>query len=56
MPMATKFDRMVTYLEGFPPITSRDPLIAWACEVTGQVKYIVSSLSPDQRTPNLARW
>ena len=34
VPMTTKLDRMVTYLDGLLPIKSRDYLITWSCEVT----------------------
>ena len=30
MPVATKLSKVVTYLEGFPPIKSHEPLIAWS--------------------------
>ena len=33
MPMATKFDRIITYLDGLLPIKSHDPLITWSWEI-----------------------
>ena len=32
MPMVTELVRVVNYHEGFPSITSHDPLITWYCE------------------------
>ena len=54
--MATKPDMVITYPEGFPPITSLDPLTSWSCEVTWQIKYFVSPLALDQWRPNTGRW
>ena len=34
VPMTTKLDRMVAYLDGLLPIKSHDPLLAWSCEIT----------------------
>ena len=47
---------MVTYLEGLPPIDSHDPLNMWSCEVTWQVKYIISQLAENPWIPNWAWW
>ena len=33
VPMTTKLDRMVAYLDGLLPIKSHDPLLAWSCEI-----------------------
>ena len=54
--MATKLDRMVTYLEGFLPIKSHDPLITWPCKITWQAKTSTSLLSQCWWTLNLAIW
>ena len=48
MRMATKVDRMVTYLEELLPIKSHDPLITCSCKITWQT-IIISA-------PNLVRW
>ena len=54
--MATKPDMVITYHEGFPPITSLDPLTSWSYEVTWQIEYFISPLALDQWRPNTARW
>ena len=42
--MAIKLDRMVTYLEGLPPIELLDPLIKCSYNITLQTKTIISPL------------
>ena len=42
--MATKFGRMINYLDGFLPLKSYDLLITWSCEITWQTKTIISPL------------
>ena len=32
----------VTYSEELPSIKSQDPLISWSCEITWQIKYVIS--------------
>ena len=49
----TKRDRVVTYYERLPLITSLDPYITWSCEVMWQVKYFIFSLSQDLWPLNL---
>ena len=44
VPMATKLDRMVTYLNGLVPVKSHSHLITWFCKITWQTKIIKSSL------------
>ena len=34
VPIATKLGRMITYLDGFLPEKSRNPLIMWSCNIT----------------------
>ena len=33
MPIATKLDRVMTYLKGPSPTKLNDPLIKWSCEI-----------------------
>ena len=40
MPMVTKLDRVVTYLEGLLPIKLHDPLITSPCNITQKTKTI----------------
>ena len=43
--MATKFSRMMTYLDGLLPIKSHVPLITWSSEITWQNKTTMYQLS-----------
>ena len=36
--MATKFGRMVTYLDDLLPLKSYDPFMTWSCKITWQIK------------------
>ena len=40
VPMATKLEMMVTYLEEVLPIMWRNPLIPWSCKITWKTKTI----------------
>ena len=51
--MATKPKRMITYVDGFLPIKSHDPLITWSCKITWQTKIIISSLLQWLWPPNV---
>ena len=55
-PMATKFGRMVTYLDGLLPIKSHDSLIMWSCKITWHTKIIISPLPQCSCPPKLAGW
>ena len=48
MPLATKLDRMVTYLDGLLPIKVPDPLITWSCEIIRQTGTIISPMPPNK--------
>ena len=37
VPIVTKLDRMITYLDELLPIKSHDPLITWPCEIGDSV-------------------
>ena len=39
MPMVTRFVRLLTYCQEFPPINLHDPSMLWSCEVAWQIKY-----------------
>ena len=54
VPMATKLDRMVTYLDGLLHIKLHDRLIRWSCDITWQSK-VVSPLPQCLWPPNLTR-
>ena len=56
MPVATKLDRMVTYLERFLTIMSFITLITWSCEITWETKTIISPLAKCLWPPNLVGW
>ena len=47
MSIATRVGRMVTYLHGLLPISSLDPSIKWPCEITWQIKHVLSPLALD---------
>ena len=51
--MATKFGRMLAYLEQLPPIRLLIPLVMWSCKVTRQTKTIISPLLQCLWPPNL---
>ena len=53
VPVATKLGR-VTYLDGFLPIKSHDPLILCYCKITCQTKIFMSPLPQCLWPPNLA--
>ena len=44
MLMAAKLGRMITYLDGLLPTMSHDPLIMHSCEITWQIKTVISQL------------
>ena len=48
--------QMITYHDGLLPIKSHDPLIMWSCEITRQIKIIVSPLSECLWLSKLAGW
>ena len=59
--MATKFSKMVIYLDWLLPIESHGPLIMWSCKITWQTKTIISSLPqclwpPAWQNGNLPWW
>ena len=53
--MTTKLGRLVTYHDGVSPLKSHDPLITLFCEITWQIKLIISPLTQCLSTPNLVR-
>ena len=55
MPIATKLDRMVTYLDKLLSITLHDPSIAWSCEIPWQPKIVRSQLPQYLWPPNLCK-
>ena len=44
VPMSTKLENMLTYLDGLLPIKSHGPFIIWSCEMKWQSKTITSPL------------
>ena len=44
-PMDTKYGKLVTYHEGLQLIKSHDHLNKWFCEVTWQIRYIISPVT-----------
>ena len=56
VPVATKFDMIVTYYDGFLPIKSHYTLIKWSCEIMWQTKTIISLLSQWLWQRNLPDW
>ena len=49
----SNLERMVTYIDGLPPIKSHNPLITWSCEITWQTESIIISTPECLRQPNL---
>ena len=47
MSMVTKLVRVVTHHDNLPPRNLQDPSIMWDCEVTRQIKYVISSVAVD---------
>ena len=47
--MATKLDRMITYLDGLLPITLHGPLIMWSCKIN---HYISTTTVPMANKPD----
>ena len=57
VPMATKLDRIVTYLDGILPIKSHDSFITWSWEIMLQTKTTISPIPQCLWPPNLVgRW
>ena len=42
--MATRYGRMVTYLDKFLPKKSHDSFITWSCEITWQRNHFISTI------------
>ena len=55
-PTATKPARVVKHNEELAPITSNDPSIMWSCELTWQIKYVISLLAQVLWTLIIERW
>ena len=54
--MATKFGRMVTYLDGLLPIRSYNSVILWSCSIVWQTETIISPIQQSLWPQNLVRW
>ena len=54
--IATKLDRVVTYSEGLPPITSHNTLNKWSCVVIWQIQIITFSKTQCLWSTNLSGW
>ena len=52
--MATKFGRIVTYIDNLLSTESNEPLMIWSCEIRWQTKTIISPLIQYLWPPNLA--
>ena len=52
--MGSKFDRMVTYLQGLLPIKLSSFLVTFYCKIMWQIKTVISPL-PQCRIPNLRK-
>ena len=47
MPMISKIDRMVTYLERLLPIKPHDQIIRWSWKIRKQTKIVLCQLQRD---------
>ena len=56
VPMGSKFDRMLTYLQRLPPIKWLKPLVMWSCKITRKSKIIISPLPKSLWPLNLKGW
>ena len=56
LPITTKFDRMVTYLDGLLLKKLKDPLFLWSYEITWQKNPIISPLSLCLFQPYVVGW
>ena len=54
--MATKWDRMITYLEWLLTIKSNEHIITWSCKITWQNKIIIYTLTKCLWLSVLTRW
>ena len=54
--MATKYDRMMTYLKWLLPVKLPEPLVSWSCKITWQTKTIISLLPQCPQPQNLGGW
>ena len=45
MPMATKYGKIMSYLECFLPIKAHDHIITWSCKIMWQNKIIIYPLT-----------
>lgn len=54
MLISTKVGSVMTYRQRLPIIKLHDPLITWSCEITWQIKNVVSSAPQCMRPTNLA--
>ena len=52
MMMVTKLITVMIYLKEILPKNLHDPLMRWPCEVTWQIKYIISPSAERPETPN----
>ena len=56
LPMVTKLDRVVHYLEALLSKIWRDSWITWSSKITWQTKIIISSIPQGLGSPALAGW
>ena len=56
IPMSAKLGRLVTCNEEFQFPKSQDPFFIWSCEITWQIKPIISPLLQSLCQPNLGEW
>ena len=56
LPMVTKLDRVVPYLEALLSKIWHDSWITWSSKITGQTKTIISSIPQGLGPPALAGW
>ena len=54
--MATKVDRMVTFVQGLLFLELLDPLVRWSCNITWQTKKSISLLPQCLQPLNLERF
>lgn len=53
MSITTKLDMVLIYNERLSVINSNYSSLLWSCEVTSQIKYIISALAFDQQPSNI---
>ena len=56
LPEDMKLAKVVTLGDRIPSTKLHDHLVMWPCEITRQIKYMITPLKETFSTPNLTKW